>query len=191
MSILVVKNFLDKETCEAMNAWVDDAAASGRMGTAYDPTSGSYDNPTRLTTRRYQQLFVDYPPEVHALFERIKDELGLREFPVATAGNEGINGIVVTRMTKGAGLHTHKDMAFKRGYHTLRCNVMTRKPEIGGVLHIEGKEIPLEAGDLHCYLVTRFAHGVSAIESDDSRILWMFGVYVPPSFNVEGLKRHG
>jgi hypothetical protein len=117
------------------------------------------------------------PPEILKLSEKVRRFVGVETRPLATG--QGKDGIVVSCTFSGGDVHTHVDPRIYPKLATLRCNVMTQKPEAGGVLYIEGEPLALDVGDLHCYLVTEHAHQVSTVVGNVPRILWMFGACVP------------
>jgi hypothetical protein len=186
--ILIIKNFLTPDECTVLNSWVDDNITSDLIGSAYFPKTKKFNNPKRYTTRMTGHRFKKYSLEVYKIFDYIQSELKLNKYQRATLGSEGIDGVVVSCVLDGGDVHSHKDTMYAVGNHTLRCNIMTRKPEAGGLLYIEGTEIELEQGDLHCYLVTKHEHWVSEVSGNVSRVLWMFGIYVPIDFNIYKLK---
>lgn len=181
MRIEVVKAFLSKEECDLLNQWVNVGIISGWLDKGHhfqnSPTHmRTRFTDTRLTTRMYGQRF-NTPPEILAISKKVRCFVGVDTYPLVFG--EGKDGIVVSCTFSGGKLLDHVDL---RKYHDLailRCNVLTQKPEVGGILHIEGKPVETEVGDLHCYLASEHAHNVSTVGGNTPRIMWMFGACVP------------
>ena len=64
---------------------------------------------------------------------------------------------------------------------------MTRAASAGGQLYVDNQYIDIEIGELHCYLASDFEHHVTNVEGETSRILWMFGAYVPMNDWEDGI----
>lgn len=174
MRIEIIKNFLDASTIAELNAWavlgvenkwLDDGISNFRPGYAL-----------RKTSRIYPNRF-EYPQVVRDVSEKIRAFCGLSEYPLITG--HGRDGVVVSYTLPGGDVYLHRDPGNYKGLATLRCNVMTQAADAGGILHIEGKRIDIEVGDLHCYLVSEFAHSATTVEGNTPRIMWMFGAHVP------------
>lgn len=178
------KNFLSLEDCDALNAWVDEGVEKGWLDVGYSGKENGYKD--RLTTRFYGQRF-EYPQLVHDVFQRIRDFYSLSSYPYID--KHGRDGVVVSCIFDGGDLYPHKDPR-NGSYAALRCNVMTRKPESGGILHLDDQQIDLEVGELHCYLASEFEHKVTTIHGDTSRVLWMFGVWTPMNDWESGKIKH-
>jgi hypothetical protein len=175
MRIEVAKAFLSKEECDLLNQWVNVGVVSGWLDKGHAQIRSAFVD-KRLTSRLYGHRF-NTPPEILAISKKVRRFVGVDTYPLVTG--HGRDGIVVSCTFSGGNLHEHVD---PRNYHdlaTLRCNVLTQKPEVGGILHIEGETVEVEVGDLHCYLASEHAHKVSTVGGNTPRILWMFGACVP------------
>lgn len=172
MTVIVFKNFLDKETCDQLNAWVDLGVQNKWLDSGLNHAGGDWVNPTRLTTRAYADRF-EYPECVHQVSNNISQFLNIFDLQKSKQGG-GKNGIVVSCIFTDGDTHTHIDP--KEGQlEVLRCNIMTRKSECGGDLIVAGNKIEIGVGDLHCYLPSTTEHCVTKVSGNTSRIMWMFG----------------
>jgi len=170
------KNFLLPEECAQLNAWVDEATTKNWMAAGIDAQGQTYDSNKRVTTRFYGNRF-EYPQLVLDISKRIRSFYNVESYELISG--HGKDGIVVSNTFNAGDVYAHKDPRSSQGFSALRLNVLTRKPAAGGVLYIHGKPVNLEEGELHCYLASEYIHGVSTVEGNTSRILWMFGAYVP------------
>jgi len=174
MTVLIFKDFLDKETCGQLNDWVDLGVESKWLDVGISRGSGwSYKD--RLTTRNYGDRF-EHPSAVYQVFDSITHLLGLHDVPKSVAGG-GKDGVVVSCTMPGGDVYKHKD-PMEEALHVLRCNVMTRAADAGAELFIGGKKIDIGVGDLHCYLPSDVEHYVTTAEGNTSRIMWMFGYQI-------------
>jgi hypothetical protein len=169
------KSFLSLNECAALNAWVDEAVKNKWLDKGVDPHS--QENNVRVTSRFYGDRFV-YPQLVLDVSERIRKFCGVADKSIIE--RHGRDGIVVSCTFTGGDVYPHRDPRSMIGLSALRCNVLTRAADSGGVLHLENQPIPLEVGELHCYLASEHVHYVSKVEGNTSRVLWMFGAYVLP-----------
>lgn len=171
MSVLIFKNFLDIDTCNQLNDWVDLGVKNKWLDRGVDKGS-SWTYTKRFTTRNYGNRF-NYPTIVYSVFNKITNKLEITDLKKSVVGG-GKNGVVVSYTTNGGDTYEHIDP--KEGFlEVLRCNVLTKKPIEGGILFIDGKQIELNVGDLHCYLPSTVKHYVTKTLGDTPRILWMFG----------------
>lgn len=173
MRLEIVKKFLSTDECTMLNQWVE----NGIKDNLFDLGFGLTDSLSkRATTRRSGGRFK-YPDEIIAISNKIREYVGVSDCPLVEGGH-GRDGIVVSCTFEGGNVFKHFDPPVHPTLSTLRCNVMTQKPVDGGVLHIDGKPIDLEAGDLHCYLASEHEHHVDQVVGKTPRILWMFGALV-------------
>ena len=142
----------------------------------------------RVTSRLYANRYV-HPKFVVDLSERIRGFCGVSEYGLIDG--HGRDGVVVSCTFNGGDVYEHQDPRSEDGLVALRCNVLTRAAEAGGVLQVGGVERPLEVGELHCYLASEHLHSVSKVVGDTSRVLWMFGAYVPKEDWDSGLIKCG
>jgi hypothetical protein len=171
MSVLIFENFLDIETCNQLNDWVDLGVQNKWLDKGVD-RGNDWTYTKRFTTRNYGDRF-NYPPVVDSVFNKITDKLKVADLEKSVAGR-GKNGVVVSYTVDGGDTYAHTDPT--EGFlEVLRCNVLTRKPIEGGILFIGGKQIDLNVGDLHCYLPSTVEHYVTKTLGNIPRVLWMFG----------------
>lgn len=169
--ILIIKNFIDDEVCNNLNAWVDEAVTKKWLDRGKSRGS-SWTYEKRLTTRNYGDRF-DYPDVVYQVQDKITNTLKVNDLNKSVAGG-GKNGIVVSCTYDGGDVYSHIDPK-EEFLDVLRCNILTRKPKSGGHLFINGCEIIIDVGDLHCYLPSTVPHHVTKVSGNISRVLWMFG----------------
>jgi hypothetical protein len=188
MRIERYKNFLTLEECNSLNVWVDEGIKNKwlNVGMGALPNGNLlmrdvngelihlYNKrfTTRLTGNRFQ-----YPQIVLDISNRIRKFCGI-DFYGLIEGH-GRDGVVVSCTFGEGDVYKHKDSPSEEGLATLRCNVMTRKPDGGGTLHIGEQPIDVEVGELHCYLASDFEHYVTEVQGETGRVLWMFGAHVP------------
>ena len=173
MRLEVTKAFLTQEECDALNAWALQGVTNGWVSTG---TSSVGLTRNRLTSRMYGYRFTT-PKIVKDVSKKVRSHVGVSTYPII--GKHGRDGAVVTCTYDGGDVHIHRDPRNFPKLATLRCNVMTQKPESGGVLHIENEAVEIDVGDLHCYLVSEHPHYVTTVSGEIPRILWMFGACVP------------
>lgn len=77
----------------------------------------------------------------------------------------------------GAHTHTHTDSAPK-GMEHVRCNVMVKKPPVGGNPVFDGEEVVVNEGDLWLCLASLEAHASTPIKGGQ-RTIFSFGALVP------------
>lgn len=173
MRLYILRNFLSTNECQELNNIVIDGITNNWISTGI--TKGRTIAKNRLTSRFYGTRFIT-PSIVLDISNKVRDCINISQYSVIQG--HGKDGIVVSCTSEGGDVYEHKDPT-EPGLAALRCNIMTQKPESGGVLYIEDQEVPLECGDLHCYLASEHLHRVSIVHGSISRNLWMFGAYVP------------
>ena len=167
------KNFLSLQDCATLNSWVDLAVENKWMDEGI--SSGGSVYAKRFTSRLYADRF-EYPQIVRDISERVRLFCGVDSYPLID--DHGRDGVVVSCTFNGGDVYPHKDP--KLGcFSALRCNIMTREPDDGGKLYVGNQHLDIEVGELHCYLASDFEHYVTEVSNDTSRVLWMFGAYVP------------
>jgi hypothetical protein len=76
----------------------------------------------------------------------------------------------------GAYVHEHTDQA-PSGYVHTRCNLMIKKPNVGGNPIIDGEEFNVEVNDLWLCLASLEKHSSTPIQ-DGERIIFSFGALI-------------
>lgn len=173
MRIEIYPSFATQEEIDSLNAWAELGVSRKWLDAGI---SSGQPCSNRVTTRFYGDRFT-YPPEAYSVFNRINSHLGLETY-VPILGH-GKDGIVVSYTMNGGDVYKHKDPKGSNGLATLRCNILTQKPQGGCQLFVEGQPINFNVGDLHCYLVSEHEHWATAVEGNVPRIMWMFGAHVP------------
>jgi hypothetical protein len=169
MRIETRKNFLTSEECTQLNELTDYGVANNLMTLGLQTT-------VRKTSRLYPDLY-QYPQWVLDLSTRIRVFCGVAGYPIIDG--QGRNGVVTNHTPPTGDVFAHTDEKSPDGMAALRCNIVTRQADTGGVLYIGGQPLPLEAGELHCYLVSEYEHYVTPVEGNTIRVNWIFGAYVP------------
>jgi hypothetical protein len=173
MRIYLYPGFATYEEINLLNNWVELGVKQKWLDLGI---SKGVQCTNRLTSRFYGDRF-EYPEAAYTLYNRINKTLGLDAYPPILG--HGKNGIVVSYTMNGGDVYKHKDPKSAAGLATLRCNILTQKPDAGCQLYIEGHPIKLNVGDLHCYLASEHEHWATPVEGDTPRIMWMFGAHVP------------
>jgi hypothetical protein len=174
MKIERYKNFLSQEDCNILNEWVDEGVEKKWLDLGI--SRGQFDYKKRVTNRMYGNRF-EYPQIVLNISNRIRKFCGIDSYGLIEG--HGRDGVVVSCTFPGGDVYEHQDPKSGIGLSALRCNVMTRDSDAGGKLYVGGEHIDIEVGELHCYLASDFKHSVTEVEGETSRVLWMFGAYVP------------
>lgn len=172
--VVVVKNFLSPDEIALLNSWAIEGAAKSWLD--FGVTTNMVRDNKRLTSRMYSHRY-QYPESILSISNKVRKASGVSNYPIISG--HGRNGIVVTYTMPSGNVYKHKDSKAIDGTPTLRCNVLTQKADTGGVLYVDGQEINIEVGDLHCYLVSEHEHWVTETAGNTARIMWMFGAHVP------------
>lgn len=113
----------------------------------------------------------EYPDLVYEIQKSIILTFGLKDFGLSPVGKSGI----ITEISfSGGTVHSHTDPVWFEGTHTVHCNLITQKPESGGVTYIEGEPWDVNETDLLTYIVSSAEHSVDKVIGDRHRILWVF-----------------
>jgi hypothetical protein len=180
------KNFLTLEECDKLNCWVDTGVEKKWLDFGF--SSHHYPYTKRLTTRLSSERF-QYPQIVLDISKRIRSFCGTDNYgPIEGHGRDGV---VVSCIFDGGDVYEHRDPTSTEGLSALRCNIMTRQADNGGNLYVNGQHVDIEVGELHCYLASNFKHYVTEVEGKTSRVLWMFGAYVPSEDWENGIIKTG
>jgi hypothetical protein len=174
MRIEVIKNFLSPCEVALLNSWAIEGVEKSWLDVGLSASGTKI--ATRLNSRFYGDRF-EYPEIVINLSNRIRNFVGVEKYPIIS--KHGRDGVVVSYTLPGGDVFEHMDNRSVDGVATLRCNVLTQKADAGGQLHVCGEILDIDVGDLHCYLVSEHRHGVTKVEGNTPRIMWMFGAHVP------------
>ena len=180
------KNFVTPQECDELNAWADEGVVNKWLDVGISRGKSNYGK--RVTSRLYAERY-EYPEIVRIISSRIRGFCGVSNYEIIQG--HGRDGAVVSCTFPGGDVYEHQDPRNTNGFAALRCNVLTRAADSGGVLYLEGEAVPLEVGELHCYLASEHAHAVSEVVGGTSRVLWMFGAYVPKENWDSGLIKCG
>lgn len=112
-----------------------------------------------------------YPDLVYEIQKSIILTFGLKDFGLSPVGKDGI----ITEISfSGGTVHPHTDPVWFEGTHTVHCNLITQKPESGGVTYIQGEPWDVNETDLLTYIVSSAEHSVDKVVGHRHRILWVF-----------------
>lgn len=173
MRIEIVSNFATQEEISVLNEWAKLGVKNKWLDVGISKRSVCVN---RLTSRFYGDRYK-YPQIVCNLSTRVRKFVGVDLYPLILG--HGNDGIVVSYTMNGGDVYKHKDPKSVEGLATLRCNILTQKADAGGVLYVDGQQVDIEVGDLHCYLVSEHEHWATKVEGNTPRIMWMFGAHVP------------
>lgn len=181
----ITPNFISTSECEFLNSWVYEGVSKKWLdeGINADATTTNL----RFTSRFYGHRF-NYPKEVIDLSNKIRDFAGVKNYPKIY--EHGKNGIVVSFTKPGGDVNKHKDPKWNN-MSALRCNIITQDAEDGADLFVDDNKVNIKAGDLHCYLASDYEHYVTEVKGNYSRILWMYGAYVPKEDWENGTIKYG
>lgn len=173
MRIEIMPNFATQAELQTLNNWVALGVKNKWLDSGVD-SNGLISK--RLTSRMYYDRY-EYPEIVRSLSQRIRKFVGVEQYSLIDG--HGRDGVVVSYTLPGGDVYKHKDPKSSVGLATLRCNILTQKADAGGVLYVDGQQVDVEVGDLHCYLVSEHEHWATKVEGNTPRIMWMFGAHVP------------
>ncbi len=180
------KNFITLQECAELNAWADKGVVNKWLDVGISRKNNNYTK--RVTSRLYAKRY-EYPEIVHSISSRIRQFCSLSDYELITG--HGKDGVVVTCTFPGGDVYEHLDPRSETGLSALRCNILTRASDSEGILSIDGVARKIAVGDLHCYLVSEHMHCVSEVIGNTSRVMWMFGAYVPREDWDSGLIKFG
>jgi len=183
MRIEIIPNFATQKEIQELNSWAEEGVKNKWLDIGI---SSNFFTNLRVTSRMYGARYK-YPQVALDLSERVRKFVGISAYPFIVG--HGRNGVVVSYTYPGGDVYKHKDPKSSDGLATLRCNILTQKADAGGVLYVDGKQIDINVGDLHCYLVSEHEHWATKVEGNTPRIMWMFGAHVPADdWNSEKIK---
>lgn len=181
--VRIVKNFASKEEIDVLNKWsLKNLKENPHQ---YMSANMDYDDPgSRVTTRLEneidhidEEVFIEYPKVAYNIQDRIRAKFNLWNQDHPPSFVDGIvNGIGI----RDGYIFKHIDPIYIPGTHTVHCNIISQKPDSGGVTIIEGKEYDIDPGDLLCYAVSEVYHEVTTTRGSTNRIIWVFGFCVSP-----------
>ena len=205
-NVTIFPNFITAQECEELNVWAEKAVKNGWLSPGVDRTLAEakfsqseagnildpekekvsiYGAKNRYSSTIFPDKFDKYPDLIYDIKNRIISFLNLENLKESEMnGGKGKNSIISLVIQPGGDMFAHRDIMEPNGNHLLRCNIMTQVPEDGGELFVDDRDgvkqkINLGAGDLHCYMVTKYEHYSSTVKGNKNRILWMIGFQMP------------
>tara|TARA_B100000287_G_scaffold166500_1_gene157050 strand:+ start:1908 stop:2498 length:591 start_codon:yes stop_codon:yes gene_type:complete len=120
----------------------------------------------------------NYPDLVYYIQRKIIKTFDFKDYGFGPVGKDGI--ISEISFTGGT-VHPHTDPEWFIGMDTVHCNLITQKPQSGGVTFIEEEPWDINETDLLMYIVSQAEHRVDEIVGDKERILWVFSFMLSKS----------
>ncbi|WP_214411208.1 hypothetical protein [Sphaerisporangium fuscum] len=118
------------------------------------------------------------PEEFWAIRARVIARLGIEAL-----ADDPYKGSFLTSVGPGGDVHTHKDARLPIGdglVPLLRCNVLVRRPEGGGMPVIAGVEVDVPDRGMWAFHPTELVHGATPVTGETSRLTLSFGFVVDP-----------
>ena len=118
------------------------------------------------------------PEEFWRIRLRMVELLGLDELE-----EDRYKGSFLSYIAPGAGIHRHRDAALTVGGEErliLRCNVLLKRPEVGGLPVVESREIDVPDRGMWGFYPTELFHSASLVGGSEYRGLLSFGFLVRP-----------
>ena len=164
----IIKNFLEQKHIDELNDWT----LCNYKNSFFKDTNMSK-NCNRVTTRYSKEYEFTYPEIVFKIRNNIIHALNINNinYRVPSFPYGVVNGIGFD----GSDIYDHIDPVWYDGTFTFHCNIITMKPECGGILKIGSNTYDPEIGDLVCYKVSEVTHSVSEMKGNTPRNLWVFG----------------
>jgi hypothetical protein len=153
---MLIKQFLNQEELAFLKLW-DEYLASPKN------ESIGYKNSYRVFDSSMERIVSIRNKVLNLVDINSKKELGIGDF--------------VTEIETGGWCGAHID-ATCEGHRHMRGNILIEKPEHGGYIVFEGKQIIMDEGDL-CIMDPSTLHGVSTVTGDKMYKLISFGFSVP------------
>lgn len=200
--VLVADPIVTEEEQSALADWLTAQRRAGKLVTnPQDP--GAYSTPfrsasgelTRFTKGGPRQgcgeqklvwipsvddMVDPLPAELWRVRARVIDRLGLHELE-----EDPYKGSFMSYIEPGTGVHQHRDDRLKIGPDErliLRCNVLFRKPEGGGMPVFDGRiEIEIPDRAMWAFYPTELVHSATRVSGGGFRGLMSFGFLVRPS----------
>jgi NADPH-dependent 7-cyano-7-deazaguanine reductase QueF len=149
---------------------------------------------TKLTTRFATPLIsgnilissnsnFTYPKISYFIQQRIVNTFGFKNYGISPVGKDGI--ITEVSFENGT-VHPHIDPEWFPNTYTVHCNLITQKPDSGGVTYIQGSPWDINENDLLMYIVSKAEHSVNKIVGKKERVLWVFSFML----NIEDIKNN-
>jgi hypothetical protein len=130
---------------------------------------------------KIDEQFMDPVPEAFwTIRNRVKDLLGLGGLE-----EDYYKGSFLTCMSPGGRVHEHRDARVRVAEEErliLRCNVLFKRPQQGGMPVIGSQEIDICDRGMWAFYPTEFRHSTTVVRGPDSRGNLSFGFLVRPAY---------
>jgi hypothetical protein len=175
-NVLIEKNFLNELERTIFYDWCIENAKNRKGfvdGITKDlPSHTVQRTDKRVTTRMAKE--IDYPEIAYEIKDKIKNYISnIKKSPIIHS--HGKDGLVISVTYDGGDVYEHLDPKIDLNFSCLRCNILLSKPEEGGTIYINSKPYDINAGDLHCYLVSEYPHRVDKCFGETPRVMLMYG----------------
>lgn len=173
-----IPNFITEAERLELIDWIEGAISDKRIDDAMDrvPNSERYVDTALRQNTRFVNKNVDYPEVAFAIRDRIMDIFEWEYVKNVDFGGDKENILIVVHHP-GGDTYKHTDGSIFK--HSLRCNIILKKPTAGGELYVEDQKIDPEERELHCYEVTHNEHWVTEVGGEDYRCIMLVGVDIP------------
>lgn len=171
--IQIIKNFITNDEKEILNQWSLNNFNNKRNNYS-DANMGK--KHTRFTTRYNKNCDdIEFPNLIFEIQNKIITHLKIKNFLFPPFCHGVVNGIGFA----GGSIYNHKDPNWFNGHTTLHCNIISSKPNSGGVTVINDVPYETEETDLLVFSPSTHFHYVTENIGDTQRILWVFGFCIP------------
>ena len=163
----VIKNFIDIRIKDILNTWTLENYKTNLFS---DANMGLEE--TTLTTRYFNDCrnlnfpIVAYQTQIKILETFVNTKFKLAKF---------CQGIANSITFNNGEVREHTDPVYLNNTITYHCNIISQKPNIGGITYLDNIPFETNETDLLIYPVSEINHKVSKVEGDKPRIVWMFG----------------
>jgi hypothetical protein len=125
-----------------------------------------------------EKLMRQLPKEVWAIRARVVDLLHLQGL-----AEDHYKGTFLSLIAQGGNVHEHRDARVKirgKDFLILRCNVLVRRSQEGGMPVIGSQEIDIPDRGMWAFFPTEFRHSTTIVRGVEPRVSLSFGFLVDP-----------
>lgn len=198
--VLVADNLVTAEEQATLLAWAEAQYRSSKLlcnpsdpgaySTPFQSARGGLTRLTNVEARRGgsaeqtpiwvpevdEQCVDKIPEEFWHIRTRVIDRLGLSELD-----EDHYKGSFLSYIAPGTGVHTHRDARLKiqqEEHLILRCNVLFKRPQEGGLPVVESIEIDVPDRGMWAFFPTELVHSATPVRGLEFRGLLSFGFLV-------------
>jgi hypothetical protein len=155
---MLIKSFIDKKTVQELLNWTNTQNLQQNL------CNGN------LSFYVFLKDLNNFPLSINEIKKKCKILVG-------GIYQEPIYKDIIVEIFQNGYINEHIDLTVK-GYKHLRCNILLQKPENGGEIFVNKKQVFLDVGDLHI-IDTSIFHSVSIVKGLTSFKIISFGFLVP------------